>query len=124
MSALGNEDLLKYQRAVLKTSEEQVRRGNELFKEGDILESDKLMFEAQYATDLNNITNTEIARDNNLLTLKSLLSLDPINRSSRHNGYDPDGDDTFTGLRPGKRNGDHARTGNQRIQCKYSKVCT
>lgn len=78
LSALGNEDLLKYQRAVLKASEEQVRRGNELFKEGDILESDKLMFEAQYASDLNNITNTEIARDNNLLTLKSLLSLDPL----------------------------------------------
>lgn len=82
LSALGNEDLLKYQRAVLKTSEEQVRRGNELFEAGNILESDKLMFDAQYATDLNNITNTEIARDNNLRTLKSLLSLDPLTEIS------------------------------------------
>lgn len=78
LSALGNEDLLKYQRAVLKTSEEQVRRGNVLLENGEILESDKLMFDAQYATDQNNITNTEITRDNNLRTLKSLLSLDPL----------------------------------------------
>lgn len=78
LSALGNEDLLEYQRTVLKTSEEQVRQGRVLFENGKILESDKLMFEAQYATDLNNITNTEIARDNNLRTLKSLLSIDPL----------------------------------------------
>lgn len=82
LSALGNQDLLKYQRAVLKSSEEQVRRGNVLYENGSILESDKLMFDAQYATDLNNITNTEIALANNLRSLKSLLSLDPLTEFS------------------------------------------
>ena len=82
LSALGNQDLLKYQRAVLKSSEEQVRRGSVLYENGSILESDKLMFDAQYATDLNNITNTEIALANNLRSLKSLLSLDPLTEFS------------------------------------------
>lgn len=82
LSALGNQDLLKYQRAVLKSSEEQVRRGSVLYENGSILESDKLMFDAQYATDLNNITNTEIALANNLHSLKSLLSLDPLTEFS------------------------------------------
>lgn len=82
LSALGNQDLLKYQRAVLKSSEEQVRHGNVLYENGSILESDKLMFDAQYATDLNNITNTEIALANNLRSLKSLLSLDPLTEFS------------------------------------------
>lgn len=35
------------------------------------------MLEAQYANDLNNIVDTEISRDNNLITLKGLLSLNP-----------------------------------------------
>lgn len=78
LSALGNEDLLKYQHAVLEASEEQVRRGTVMEETGQILESDKLMFDAQYASDKNNILNTEIARDNSLRTLKSLLSLDPL----------------------------------------------
>lgn len=78
MSVLGNEELLKYQEAVLTASREQVRRGRIMFEEGQILESDYLMFEAQYASDVDNITSTEITRDNSLRSLKSLLSLDPL----------------------------------------------
>ena len=78
MSVLGNEELLKYQQAVLNASQEQVKRGKIMFDEGQILESDYLMFEAQYASDKDNIISTQITRDNNLRTLKSLLSLDPL----------------------------------------------
>ncbi|MCD7900573.1 MAG: TolC family protein [Bacteroides sp.] len=78
LTALGNEELLKYQQALLKTSEEQVKQGRHRYSVGEILESDFLLLEAQYATDKNNIVETTINRDNNLLALKSLLSIDPL----------------------------------------------
>ncbi|MCC8146485.1 MAG: TolC family protein [Bacteroidales bacterium] len=77
LTVLGNEELLKYQQTVLEASQEQVQQGKAQFAAGLILESDYLMLEAQYASDQTNIVDTEIARDNNLLTLKSLLSMDP-----------------------------------------------
>ena len=77
ISILGNDELLKYQQAVIKTSKEQLNQGKEQFKVGQILESDYLMLEAQYANDLNSIVDTEIARNNNLITLKGLLSMEP-----------------------------------------------
>jgi outer membrane protein len=75
---LGNEELLKYQEAVVKASEAQLEQGKAQFDAGQILESDYFLLEAQYATDKNNITDTQIARDNSLLTLKSLLSMNPL----------------------------------------------
>ncbi|MDR1864932.1 MAG: TolC family protein [Bacteroidales bacterium] len=75
LTALGNEELLKYQEAVAKASEEQMKQGEEQFRYGKILESDYLLLEAQYANDKNNVTDTKISRDNSLLTLKSLLSM-------------------------------------------------
>jgi outer membrane protein len=77
LSALGNEELLKYQQTLLQSSEEQVKSGSVRFRLGEILESDYLLLESQYATDKNNIAQTVIQRDNSLLALKSLLSLDP-----------------------------------------------
>lgn len=77
LTVLGNEELLKYQQTVLEASKEQVNQGNAQYTAGTILESDYLLLEAQYANDKTNILDTEIARDNNLLTLKSLLSMDP-----------------------------------------------
>ena len=77
LSVLGNEELMKYQSSVMEASREQLFQGKEQFRLGSILESDYLLFEAQYANDQNNIVDTEIARNNNLLTLKSLLSMDP-----------------------------------------------
>ena len=79
LTVLGNEELLKYQEAVITASEEQLNQGREQFNVGKILESDFLLLESQYANDKNNIVDTKINRDNNLLTLKSLLSMNPEN---------------------------------------------
>jgi len=78
LSVLGNEELLKYQKSVMDASGEQLNQGKEQYRLGAILESDYLLFEAQYANDQNSIVDTEIARNNNLLRLKSLLSMDPV----------------------------------------------
>ncbi|MDR1678676.1 MAG: TolC family protein [Prevotellaceae bacterium] len=78
LSVLGNEELLKYQSVMLKASEEQMNQGKIRFQAGQILESDYLLLNAQYASDKNNIIDTQIARDNSLLSLKSLLSMDPL----------------------------------------------
>ncbi|MDR0682927.1 MAG: TolC family protein [Dysgonamonadaceae bacterium] len=75
LTVLGNEELLKYQEAVIQASEEQWKQGKEQFQFGKILESDYLLLEAQHANDKNNALNTQISRDNSLLTLKSLLSM-------------------------------------------------
>jgi len=77
LSVLGNEELLKYQYAVVNASEEQAKQGKFQFDAGQILESDFLLLAAQYASDKNNITDTQITIENGLLTLKNLLSMDP-----------------------------------------------
>lgn len=76
LSALGNEELLRYQDAILNASQEQVKQGEARFNAGEILESDYLLLKAQYADDQNNILETTISRDNSLNTLKILMSLD------------------------------------------------
>ena len=75
LTVLGNEELLKYQEAVITASEEQLKQGKEQFRYGKILESDYLLLDAQYANDKYNIFNTQISHDNSLLNLKSLLSI-------------------------------------------------
>ncbi|MDR1055614.1 MAG: TolC family protein [Prevotellaceae bacterium] len=80
LSVLGNEELLNLQQTLLKTSEEQMHQGEEQLMAGTILESDYLLLESQYASDKYNVVNTEINRNNNLLTLKNLLSLSPAQR--------------------------------------------
>ena len=77
LSILGNEELLKYQSSVVEASREQLQQGKEQYRLGTILESDYLLLDAQYANDRNNIVDTEIVRNNNLLSLKSLLSMNP-----------------------------------------------
>jgi outer membrane protein len=78
LTALGNEELLKVQETLLIASQEQLEQGEIKYNVGQILESDYLMLQAQYATDKNNIVDTRISRDNSLMTLKILLSLDPL----------------------------------------------
>ncbi|MDR1056022.1 MAG: TolC family protein [Prevotellaceae bacterium] len=75
-SILGNEELLKYQQSLLKSSEEQVKLGIERFRSGEILESDYLLLQSQYNTDKNNIDETTIQHENSLLALKNLLSIE------------------------------------------------
>jgi len=77
VTILGNEELLNYQQEVLNTSREQVKQGRVRYKVGSILESDLLLLEAQYLSDSNNIVDTRILIENNLLDLKVLLSMEP-----------------------------------------------
>lgn len=74
---LGNQEMLKYQQEVLNTSREQVKQGRTRYKVGSILESDLLLLEAQYLSDSNNIVDTKINIEENLLDLKVLLSMEP-----------------------------------------------
>lgn len=80
LTILGNQELLKYQQEVLNTSREQVKQGRTRYRVGSILESDLLLLEAQYYSDSNNVVDTRINIDNNLLDLKVLLSMNPSDK--------------------------------------------
>ncbi|MDR1758239.1 MAG: TolC family protein [Bacteroidales bacterium] len=75
LTAIGNDELLRYQEVVARASEEQWKQGKEQYRFGKILESDYLLLEAQLANDRNNVINTRISRDKSLLSLKKLLSM-------------------------------------------------
>ena len=77
LTVLGNQELQNYQLEVLNTSREQLKQGRSRHKVGAILESDLLLLEAQYYSDSNNVVDTRINIDNNLLDLKVLLSMNP-----------------------------------------------
>ena len=77
LTILGNEELLNYQLEVLNTSREQLNQGRARHQVGAILESDLLLLEAQYYSDSNNVVDTRINIEKNLLDLKVLLSLNP-----------------------------------------------
>lgn len=77
VTILGNQELLNYQLEVLNTSREQLKQGQSRHKAGAILESDLLLLEAQYYSDSNNVVDTRINIENNLLDLKVLLSMNP-----------------------------------------------
>ena len=74
---LGNQEMLNYQQEVLNTSREQLKQGRTRYKVGSILESDMMLLEAQYLSDSNNMIDTRINIENNLLDLKVLLSMNP-----------------------------------------------
>ena len=77
VTILGNQDLLNYQLEVLNTSRAQLNQGRVRHKLGAILESDFLLLEAQYYSDSNNVVDTRINIENNLMDLKVLLSMNP-----------------------------------------------
>ena len=77
LTILGNQELLKYQQEVLNTRREQLKQGRARHRLGTILESDMLLLEAQYYSDSNNMVDTRINIENNLLDLKVLLSMNP-----------------------------------------------
>ncbi len=77
LNIMMNEDLLEYQQEVLKSSKEQMEQGEQQFKVGKILESEYKMLQAQHTSDLYNIENTKINIQNNYLTLKNLLAINP-----------------------------------------------
>jgi len=78
LTVLGNEELIKYQQAVVKSSFEAMKQGEQKYKVGTIIESDYLLLVAQHASDTNNIIDTQISIENSLLSLKSLMSMDPL----------------------------------------------
>ena len=77
LTILGNQELLNYQLEVLRTSGEQLKQGRARYQVGTILESDLLLLEAQYYSDSNNVVDSRINIENNLLDLKVLLSMNP-----------------------------------------------
>ena len=78
LSALSNNELLEYQEFMLNSSRAQMKQGQERYKVGSILESDMLLLEAQYISDSTNVIETRISRDNSIMSLKVLLSMDPL----------------------------------------------
>lgn len=78
LTVLMNEDLYNYQSKVLEISEEQMKQGEIKYRSGQILESDYLLLKSQYANDNYSMTNSKINRDNAILELKTLLSIDPL----------------------------------------------
>ena len=82
LTILGNQELLNYQLEVLKTSGEQLKQGQARHRAGSILESDFLLLQAQYYSDSNNVVDTRINIENNLLDLKVLLSMNPTDELS------------------------------------------
>ena len=98
LTVLGNDELLKYQTEVLKTSKEQFNQGQVKYNVGSILESDLLLLEAQYYSDSNNVVDTRIDRNNNLLALKVLLSMDPMDELQIVSPNTDDLEDLYTSL--------------------------
>ena len=78
LTILGNEELLNYQKSVLNSSREAMKQGKRKYEVGSIIESDYLLLVAQYVSDTNNIVDTQIEIENNLMNLKVLLSMDPM----------------------------------------------
>ncbi|GHU68992.1 transporter [Bacteroidia bacterium] len=75
MTAIGNDELLKYQQALLTASEEQLNQGRLRWQAGEILESDFLLLEAQWVNDRNNVATAIINKDNTLIEMKNLLAM-------------------------------------------------
>lgn len=77
LTLIGNEELIKYQSSVMESSREALKQGEQKYSVGSILESDYLLLKAQFASDTNNIVETQASIIDNLLSLKVLLSMDP-----------------------------------------------
>lgn len=76
LEVIMNEELYGYLQLVAKTSTQQMKEGAIKCENGQILKSDYLLLKAQAATDRYNVVNTKTSRDNSLLKLKTLLSMD------------------------------------------------
>jgi outer membrane protein len=77
LNILMNEELSVYQKEVINKSREQMQQGYQRYKAGQILESDYLLLEAQYVSDSANYQNTLLNLNNNYITLKALLAMNP-----------------------------------------------
>ncbi|MDR0825571.1 MAG: TolC family protein, partial [Prevotella sp.] len=75
LTAIGNDELLKYQQALLSASGEQLNQGRARWQAGELLESDFLLLEAQWVNDRNNVETAIINKDNTLIEMKNLLAM-------------------------------------------------
>jgi outer membrane protein len=75
LTAIGNDELLKYRQSLLTASEEQLNQGRARWQAGEILESDFLLLEAQWVNDRNNMITAGINKDNTLIEMKNLLAM-------------------------------------------------
>ena len=78
LTILGNQELLNYQKSVLNSSREAMKQGKRKYEVGAILESDYLLLAAQYASDTNNIVDTQMEIESHMINLKVLLSMNPM----------------------------------------------
>lgn len=76
LDALKNGELLKYKTAIVATSKEQAQQGKKKYAAGNLLESDYLVLKAQYTANQTDTLDAYISRNNSLLTLKKLMSMD------------------------------------------------
>lgn len=77
LAVLKNEETLKSKVSIVETSKEQAEQGKKKYKAGNLLESDYLVLEAQYASNKTDTLDASISKATNLLTLKKLMSMDP-----------------------------------------------
>ncbi len=75
LTILMNQEMLEYQRNVMESSRQQVSEGEQQYRVGQILESDYLLLQAQFLSDSTNLENTQIAIDNEYVTLNTLLNM-------------------------------------------------
>lgn len=78
ITILGQKELIKYQEQIFATSQQQLDEGKRKYDVGVILESDYLLLEAQHATNETNLIDSKSSLTNSLLSLKCLLSMDPL----------------------------------------------
>lgn len=78
LAILKNEETVKYKASLVSTSKEQAEQAKKKYEAGNMLESDYLVLEAQYASNQTDTLDANISRANNLLVLKRLMSMDPM----------------------------------------------
>lgn len=76
VTIIGNMELIKYQKQIVETSRQQMEQGETKYKAGAILESDYLLLQSQYASNVTSLVESQSSLDNSLIELKVLMSMD------------------------------------------------
>lgn len=77
VTVIGNMELINYQEQIVEASRQQMLQGEVKYKAGAILESDYLLLQAQYASNVTSLVDSKSTLSNSLLELKVLMSMDP-----------------------------------------------
>lgn len=76
VTVIGNMELINYQEQIVEASRQQLLQGEVKYKAGAILESDYLLLQAQYASNVTSLVDSKSTLSNSLLELKVLMSMD------------------------------------------------